>query len=91
MEIHEIITALACGHTIRSLDLGEHDGCEYRLVPDAPVELVNGLQIEQMIRDGWLESFNGGYRLTDAGRLEWMRSTDEMGDGELRPPSREPT
>ena len=41
-----------------------------------------------MLRHGWLENTAGcgGYRLTDEGRIAYIRSTDEMGDGKLVDP-----
>ncbi len=51
---------------------------------------VNNTDIVRMLNNGWLDSYNGGYRLTDAGRLAFMRSTDEMGDGKLYSPEAKP-
>lgn len=89
MEIRDIVAALASGHIIRTDDLGGYDGYEYRLVPEAQAPLLTTFQISRLIREGWLDSFNGGFRLSDEGRKAYMRSTDEMGGGELVPPSRE--
>lgn len=91
MEMREIIEQLASGHVIRSEDLGGYDGHEYRLAPADQGPLIPVMQISRLIREGWVESFNGGLRLTDEGKKAYLRSTDEMGSGELIPPSREPS
>jgi hypothetical protein len=43
---------------------------------------------DQLCREGWLESMpNGGtFKLSDAGLLAYLRSTDELGDGQLVSP-----
>jgi hypothetical protein len=45
--------------------------------------------LHRLIEEGWVQRFpNGsGFELTDEGRKAYMRSTDEMGDGILHPPS----
>lgn len=45
--------------------------------------------LRRLLEEGWIKSFpNGcGFELTDEGRKAYMRSTDEMGDGVLHPPS----
>ena len=85
MEIRQIIEKLAQpGWTIRTNDLGEYDGYEYLLEFSERHDIGN--KLSQLIREGWIEGFNGGFRLTDAGHKAYMRSTDELGDGALRPP-----
>lgn len=80
--VPEIVQALASGAVIRT----EIDGYDrdYRLDRGSP--RVLSTTVVNMIRDGWLESFNGGYRLTDGGKKAYLRSTDELGDGKLVPP-----
>lgn len=85
MEIKNIIEKLAQqGWIIRTNDLGEYDGHEYMLEYSERHNV--GHKLSRLIREGWIEGFNGGFRLTDAGRMAYMRSTDELGDGVLRPP-----
>jgi hypothetical protein len=81
--IAEMIQALASGAVIRSESDG-YDGPDYFLDMGSP--RIRGDVIEKMIREGWLSSFNGGYRLTDEGLKSYLRSTDEMGDGKLVQP-----
>lgn len=44
---------------------------------------------DRLCREGWLEAMpNGGtFKLSDEGLKAYLRSTDEMGDGKLNPPS----
>jgi hypothetical protein len=89
MDIKNVIGKLAQpGWLICTHDLGGFDGSEYWL-EKREGERVTGHDIRVLMREGWLESFNGGYRLSDAGRAAYMRSTDELGDGKLLAPSRE--
>lgn len=84
--VKHIIDKLAqVGWTIRADSGRDYDAPEYWLV-SGEGERVLSEEIEQLIRDGWLESFNGGYRLSDAGRQAYMRSTDELRDGKLYVP-----
>ena len=46
--------------------------------------------ISQLCDKGWLCSMNGTYRLTNEGRVAYIRSTDEMQDGKLRAPEPNP-
>lgn len=41
---------------------------------------ITAPDINRMLNNGWLESGNGCYRLTDGGRLAFLRSTDELQD-----------
>jgi len=43
-------------------------------------------EINYLCDAGFVYSMNGTYRLTDEGRLAYLRSTDELQDGVLRPP-----
>lgn len=61
---------------------------------DESVELVTRHRFDHvafthMLHHGWLESTTGcgGYRLSDAGLLAYLRSTDELGDGKLIDPT----
>ena len=83
MEIVEIVAALAGGYVIRT-EIDEHDR-EYFLDPPGARRLV-AEQVSRLIREGWLESFNGGYRLSDDGKKAYLRSTDELGNGKLVAP-----
>jgi hypothetical protein len=49
---------------------------------------VTSDQVTRLGREGWIDWFanSGGARLSDAGRLAYIKSTDEMGDGKLLPP-----
>lgn len=86
METKSIIEKLAqYGWTIRSEDLGDHDGCEYWLQRCERYDI--SADIERLRREGWLEPFNGGFRLSDEGRKAYLRSTDELGDGALIAPT----
>lgn len=65
----------------------------FRYTSDS-VELVtehrfDHVAFNHMLKHGWLESTAGcgGYRLTEAGRLAYIRSTDELGDGALIDPT----
>lgn len=88
MELRDVIAKLASGYRIRSESDGFH-GYEYTLAGDS--YSVDGL-MAQLVREGWLTSTPNGaaYVLSDAGLKAYMRSTDEMGDGKLTAPSREP-
>lgn len=61
-------------------------GMELEMV--APVNQPEGDVVSHLIHHGWLESFSngGGYRLSDAGKLAYLRSTDELDDGALIDP-----
>jgi hypothetical protein len=54
-----------------------------RHLPQPPSHIFDVL-----IHRGWVESLaNGsGYRISDAGKLAYLRSTDELQDGKLRHP-----
>lgn len=61
---------------------------------DDDVELVTVHRFDHaafnhMLHHGWLESTTGcgGYKLSDAGKLAYLRSTDELGDGKLVDPT----
>jgi hypothetical protein len=84
-DVPQIVQVLACGAVIRTDGGRDHDPPDYILDSGSP--RVLDTTIVNMIHDGWLESFNGGYRLTDAGRASYMRSTDELGNGVLVAPN----
>jgi hypothetical protein len=48
---------------------------------------ISNEDLISMLDAGWLYSANGTYGLTDEGRLAYLRSTDEMGDGKLIAPN----
>jgi hypothetical protein len=80
--IAEIVAELASGAFIEL-----HDDGRYEL--RHPGRFIgNHTMQHHLIRDGWLESFAncGGYRLSGDGHRAYMRSTDELGSGELVPP-----
>lgn len=81
-EVKQVVERLATGFIIRAEDLGGYDGHDYWLEKSERHRMFAD-QISRMIQDGWLDSFNGGYRLTDEGRKAYLRSTDELGDGKL--------
>lgn len=84
-EVRTLIERLATGFVIRTEDLGGYDGYDYWVEKSERYKLF-GSDISRLIQDGWLESFNGGYRLSDDGRKAYLRSTDELGDGKLYSP-----
>lgn len=90
MNVRDVIARLVQpGWTIRTHDLGGYDGREHWLEKHEG-ERLNDKDISDLLRDGWIRSFNGGYELTDAGRAAHMRSTDELGDGKLIAPASAP-
>jgi hypothetical protein len=81
--LKEIIAELASGASIVAHDNGSYELC----YPGKP---ITGHTLQWVLaRDGWVQSTAncGAYVLTDAGRLAYMRSTDEMGSGELIAPN----
>lgn len=84
--LREAIAELASGAYVGTED--DEWGFSYKLV--RPVKQPDGDDFDVLIHRGWLESMaNGGsYRLTDAGKLAYLRSTDEMGDGKLTHPGK---
>lgn len=87
-EIANIASILSDGKTrLRAVDNGEA-GITVELVTHHRFDHV---AFDHMLHHGWLESMaNGGtYKLSDAGLLAYLRSTDEMGDGKLVDPSPE--
>lgn len=85
-ELLAIIEKLATGGAdyIASRDLGGWDGHEHYLKKDEPEHMVTGWHIERLIQHGFIQGGPGGWRLSDAGRVAFIKSTDEMGDGKLR-------
>ncbi len=87
MNVRDVIQKLVQpGWLIRTHDLGGHDGHEYWL-ERREGERLTARDVQELVRDGWLEPFNGGFRLSDAGRKAHMRSGDELGNGELIAPA----
>lgn len=76
-ELRDAIEELACGALIM-----RNDGSPQlvRHLPQPP-----GHVFDVLIHRGWVENLaNGsGYRISDAGKLAYMRSTDELCDGKL--------
>lgn len=62
-------------------------GMELELVQ--PIEQPQGDVIDRLIHRGWLESLanGGGYRMSDAGKMAYLRSMDELGDGAIHDPT----
>lgn len=84
-EVNRVVTALATGHLLRVTNLGGHDGREYRIEKREGFDLM--VPLAQLIREGWIEEMgNSTWRLTDKGRLAYLRSADELGDGKLYVP-----
>jgi hypothetical protein len=81
MRVEEVVEALATGYAARYED--GHD-----LYVTKTAGKVRSDTLDRLMREGWLEGFanGGGFRLSDAGRKSYLRSTDEMGDGKLVPP-----
>ena len=80
--IREIVAELASGAYI---ELHENGRYELR----QPGKFIGSHTLEyHLLREGWLEGFanGGGYRLSSDGWRAYMRSTDELGNGELVPP-----
>lgn len=86
MDVRSVIEKLVqSGWVIRRHDLGEYDGHEYWL-EKREGERLTAFDVQDLVKAGWLEPFNGGFKLSDAGRAAYMRSTDELGDGKLISP-----
>lgn len=81
-ELAEIVGALASGARIR-LDRD----CQPELIMPSPK--LDGITWDRLCHHGWLDTMpNGGtFKLSDAGLLAYLRSTDEMGDGKLIDPT----
>jgi len=78
MRLDEIVRHMAGGWR-----LGHEDG-NYFVSKTAG--RVRSDTINRLIAEGWIESRNTCYILTDDGRKAYLRSTDELGDGKLIPP-----
>jgi hypothetical protein len=78
MRLEDVVKHLAGGWR-----LGHEDG-DYFVTRTAGQ--VRSDTIRRLNAEGWIESRNTCYVLTDAGHKAYMRSTDEMGDGQLHPP-----
>jgi hypothetical protein len=83
LTLRQIITELASGAQIVAHDDGRYELCH----PGKPVD-SHTLQWV-LARDGWIESTPncGAYVLTEAGRLAYLKSMDELGSGELVAPA----
>lgn len=80
--LKEIIAELAAGARIVAHDDGRYELCH-------PGKPITGHTLQWVLGEqGWIESTPnmGAYVLSDAGRLAYMRSTDELGSGELVAP-----
>jgi hypothetical protein len=80
--ISEIVAELAAGAFIEL-----HDDGRYEL--RHPGKFIGDHTMQHhLIRHGWLDSTAncGGYVLSTDGHRAYMRSTDELGNGELVPP-----
>jgi hypothetical protein len=86
MNVRDVIARLVQpGWTIRTEDHGGFDGRDYWL-EKREGERLTDQDISDLLRDGWVRSYNGGYELTDEGRKAYFRSSDELGDGQLIAP-----
>lgn len=83
MDDKDVIAHLAAGAKLRRHG---DDGTDVELVT-FHAEVTTD-QWNRLADGGWLKGFanGGGARLSDEGRLAYLRSTDEMGDGKLVPP-----
>lgn len=83
MTDEQIIAHLAAGAALRL------DSCDNRYQLVTFHAEVSTTQVEQLSRAGWLAGFpnGGGAWLSDAGRAQYIKSTDEMGDGKLVSPT----
>lgn len=79
--LREVVAELASGALLR-LD----DDNYWILVRD--LKQPQGDVIDHLMHCGWLESMpNGGTcKISDAGKIAYLRSTDELGDGQLVAP-----
>lgn len=80
--LREILAELAAGALIVAHDDGRYELCH-------PGKQITGHTLNWVLaKDGWVQNTPnfGAYVLTDAGRLAYMRSTDELGNNELVPP-----
>lgn len=80
-QLREVVGELASGALLRLDD----DNC-WILVRD--LKQPEGDVISHLMHTGWLESMaNGGTcKISEAGKLAYLRSTDELGDGQLIDP-----
>ncbi len=83
--MRDAVQDLAGGACFRRSSDGFH-GDDFELVH--PTAQPEGDVFDRLLHHGWLESFpnGGGYKLSDAGKLAYLRSTDELGDGQLIDP-----
>ncbi len=83
--LRNTILELASGAKIAIEDDGYH-GFSYILV--RPLPQPENEVFEVLIHRGWVNSQanGGGYTLSDEGLRAYLRSTDELGDGQLRHP-----
>lgn len=83
MEDKEVIALLASGAVL----LEDEDRMGAELVTRHAQ--ISSEQWNRLGRQGWLKPFanNGGAWLSDAGRLAYIRSTDELGNGVMVPPN----
>jgi hypothetical protein len=87
MNLKDVIERLAqSGYSIRVEDQGGYDGYEIWVKRTEGVRITQH-ELDSLKKEGWIEPYGaGGYKLTDEGRKSYLRSTDEMGNGELVPP-----
>ena len=83
MTDEEVIAHLAGGMVLRT------DASQSGASLQAWRGSINSDQWNRLGREGWLEGFpNGcGAKLSEAGLLAYLRSTDEMGDGKMVSPA----
>jgi len=78
----QVITELACGARIVATDEG--DGYSYKLIREQVA--ITAAQVIRLLDEGWIYSSNTAYFLTDEGKKSYLRSTDELGNGQLLAP-----
>lgn len=83
MSDEQIIAEMAAGATLRVDDDGQ-----YALVRS--FGRISATAYMRLADAGWLHGFanGGGAWLSDKGRLQYIKSTDELGDGRLVSPLR---
>ena len=84
----EILEKLSAGWRIELEDHGGFDGYGLYLAPPGRVSVANR-DVEELREAGFLETFpSGAAVISDAGRLAFIRSTDEMQDGKIYIPEK---
>lgn len=85
MRLEDIVPLLAGQYQLRAEGDTGYDSPDYYVT--ATAGKVRRDTVQRLLDEGWIEGRNGSFRLTDAGRCDFLRSTDELGDGKLIPPA----